>query len=72
MNLLSGSPCCGRNFLATVVTVCEKAGIQSKTNHSLSATGATWLFAANVLEKLIQECTGHRSTTALHMYKRHI
>ena len=74
MNLLSGSLTmqhCGRNFLATVVkTVCEKAGIQGKTNHSLHATGATRLFAVNVLEKLIQERTGHRSTTALCMYER--
>ena len=55
---------CGRNFLAFVVkTVCEKAGIQGKTNHSLRTTGATRLFAANVPEKLIQERTGHRSTT---------
>ena len=62
---------CGRNFLAAVVkTACEKAGIQGKTNHSLRATGATRLFAANVPEKLIQERTGHRSTTALRMYER--
>ena len=62
---------CGRNFLATVVkTICEKAGIQGKTNHSLRATGATRLFTANVPEKLIQECIGHCSTTALRMYER--
>ena len=68
MNLLSGSACnTGQNFLAIVVKT-EKAGIQGKTNHSLRATGATRLFAANVPDKLIQECTGHRSTTTLRMY----
>ena len=62
---------CGRNFLAGVVkTVCEKANIQGKTNHSLRATGATRLFAANVPEKLIADRTGHKSTTALRMYER--
>lgn len=61
---------CGQNFLPAVVkTVCENAGIQGKTNHSLHATGATQLFAANVPEKLIQKRTGHRSTTALRMYE---
>ena len=56
---------CGQNFFATVVkTVCEKATIQGNSNHSLHATGATRLFAANIPEKLIQERTGHCSTTA--------
>ena len=47
---------CGRNFLGSVVkSVCEQAGIHRKTNHSLRATGATRLFAANVPEKLIYQ-----------------
>ena len=43
-----------------------------QTTVLIRATGATWLFAANVPEKLnlIQERTGHRSTTALRMYER--
>ena len=62
---------CGRNFLASVVkSVCEQAGIHGKTNHSLRATGATRLFAANVPEKLIAKRTGHCSTEALRMYER--
>ena len=64
---------CGRNFLASVVkSMCEQAGIYGKANHSLGATGATQLFAANanVPEKLIAERTGHRSTEALCMYER--
>ena len=57
---------CGRNFLGTIVKkVCEQGGIYGKTNHSLRATGATRLFAANVPEKLIAERTGHRSINAL-------
>ena len=40
---------CGRNYLGNLVkTVCALAGIHGKTNHSLRATGATRLFAANV------------------------
>ena len=48
-----------------VKLVREMAGIQGKANHDLSATGATRLFAANVPIH-----TGHRSTTAFHIYER--
>ena len=41
-----------------------------KSNHSLRATGATEMFAANVPEKLIQSRTGHRSLEALRLYER--
>ncbi len=62
---------CGRNFLGNLVkTMCEQVGIHGKTNHSLRATGATRLLAANVPEKLIAECTGHRSTAGLRVYER--
>lgn len=50
--------------------MCAKAGIQRKTNHSLHATGATAMFAANVPEKLIKSRTGHRSVEALRLYER--
>lgn len=60
----------GRNFLATMVkTVCEKAGFKGKMNHRLCAMEDTWLLAANIPEKLIQECTVHCNTTSLHMYE---
>ena len=45
-------------------------GIDGKTNHSLQATGASTLFEVNVSEKVIQECTGHRSVKALRLYER--
>ena len=46
----------GRNTLqAMVKQICSSAGIESETNHSLRATGATMLFDTNVSEKLIQE-----------------
>ncbi len=61
----------GRNQLSGMVKkMFDKVGILGKTNHSLRATGATRLFEANVPEKLIQERTGHRTTTALRKYKR--
>lgn len=40
------------------------------TNHSLRATGATELYDAGVPEKIIKECTGHRSTDGLRVYER--
>ena len=49
---------------------CAEAGVQGhKTNHSLRATRASELFAAGVPERIIQECTGHRSLKALHTYE---
>ena len=44
----------------------------NKKNHSLRATGASTLFHANVPEKIIQECTGHRSLAALQQYEHTI
>ena len=38
------------------------------TSHSLRAYGATELFHSNVLEKLVQQRTGHRSLEALRKY----
>ena len=51
--------------------MCMEAGIQErKTNHSLRATGATAMFAAQVPEKMIKEVIGHKSSKALALYKR--
>ena len=62
----------GKEKLRTMVRgMCAAAGIsEKKTNHSLRATGATCLFAANVPEKLIQGRTGHQTVKALRMYER--
>ena len=46
-----------------------EVGIAGKTNHSLRATGATNLYTANVPEKMIQQCTGHRLLKALRTYE---
>ena len=53
-----------------MVKTCLKAGLVARTNHSLRATAATALFKANVLEKVIQERTGHHSIDALRLYER--
>ena len=56
----------GKETLRTMLAkMCERAGVERKSNHSLRATGATEMFAANVPEKLIQSRTGHRSLDAL-------
>ena len=61
----------GRNTLNKMATsMCEKAGIEKKTNHSLRATGATRMFEAGVPEKLIQQRTGHQSLDSLRLYER--
>ncbi len=61
----------GRNQLSGMVRkMLAKVGTVGKTNHSLRATGATRVFEANVPEKLIQERTGHRTTTALRKNER--
>ena len=44
--------------------------MERKSNHSLRATGATEMFAANVPEKLMQSRTGHCSLDALRLYER--
>ena len=53
----------GRNYLRSLVKeVSKEAGIEGeKSNHSLTVTGATRMWEANVPEKLIQQRTGHRN-----------
>ncbi len=62
----------GRNKLSQMVhEICKIGNISGhKTNHSLRATGATELYAAEVPEKIIQEQTGHRSIEGLRLYER--
>ena len=49
----------GKNTLCGMVkNMCVKAGLETRTNHSLRATAATALFKADVPEKVIQERTG--------------
>ena len=48
--------------------MCVKAGLETRTNHSLRATAATALF--DIPEKVIHERTGHRSLDALRKYER--
>ena len=48
----------------------NEIGIGAKTNRSLRATGASIPFQSSVPEKIVQECTGHRSLTALRLYER--
>ena len=63
---------CGRNSLSKVVCEMfhEAGSSEKKTNHSLRAAGVSELFEAGVDEKIIQSCSGHRSTDALRMYER--
>ena len=62
----------GKNTLEKKLScICEQAGIEGTiTNHSLRVTSATHMYMSGVPEKVIQECTGHRSLEALRMYKR--
>jgi len=62
----------GYNHLAgTVAHLCKAAEISGyKTNHSLRATNATWLYDGDVDEQLIMERTGHLSTEGVRSYKR--
>ena len=61
----------GRNTLSKMVgSMCDEAGIERKTNHSLRATETTRMFKAGVPEKLIQQRTGHRSVDSLCVYER--
>ena len=50
--------------------MCEEAGIQGKSNHSLRVTGATRLYRSGVAERTIQARTGHKSIEALRVYER--
>uniref|UniRef100_A0A1X7V015 ZMYM2-like/QRICH1 C-terminal domain-containing protein n=1 Tax=Amphimedon queenslandica TaxID=400682 RepID=A0A1X7V015_AMPQE len=61
----------GKNKLAGLTKdMSMEAGLeQIRTNHSLRAIGASAMFAAGVLEKIIQRNTGHRSIEALRLYE---
>ena len=54
----------GENTLHNLLgTMCVEAGNEEKkSNHSLRATGATAMFAAQVPEKMIKDVTGHKSS----------
>ena len=62
----------GRNRLDCMMkTMCQEAGTSvTYTNHSLRAYGTTTMFRAGVPQKLVQQCTGHKSLEALHQYER--
>ena len=62
----------GRNKLATMVkAMCSAAGVEGKkTNHSLRSFRVTSMFEENIPEKVIQGRSGHRSVTALRVYKK--
>ena len=61
----------GKNLLSKYVELmCEDAGLEKRSNHSLRATGASALFTAGVPEKIIKGITGHRSSKALEVYER--
>ena len=50
--------------------MCSQAGLSTEfMNYSLRPYGATSLFQANIPEKLIQQCTGHKSLKALRQYE---
>ena len=49
--------------------MCSLAGIEGRVT-SMCATSVTQTYEAGVLEKVIQEWTGHRSLEALSAYKR--
>ena len=54
-----------------VKTKCENVSITGKkTNHSLCATGITSMLQAGLLEKVIQDNSGHRSVNRLCKYER--
>ena len=50
--------------------MCEEAGLEHCTNHSLCATGASSMFQANLPEDVIQSRTRHLSLKALRTYER--
>ena len=59
----------GKIVLSKMVEqMCQNAGIDMWSNHSLRTTAATEMFHANT-RKLVQERTGHRSLTALRLYE---
>ena len=60
----------GKLLSKYVELMCEDAGLEKRSNHSLRATGASALFTAGVPEKIIKGITGHRSSKALEVYER--
>lgn len=61
----------GKNSLTSMLKwICQEAGIEEKTNHSLRATGTMSVFQANVSEQVVQKTTGHRPLQALQSYER--
>ena len=60
----------GKNTLGMLLDdICNEAGIEKKTNHSLRATGATAIcLLLDLPEKMIKEVTG--SSKALEIYER--
>ena len=40
------------------------------SNHSLRATGVSWLYESGISEKLIMECSGHLSVSGVRSYER--
>lgn len=54
----------------TLSKMCEQAGLEHRTNHSLWATGASNMFQANLPEHVIQSRMGHLLLNALRMYER--
>ena len=56
------------NLRTFVATMYQEAGIASKTNRSLRATGATALFNTNVRKEMIRDVTGHHSNS-LQLYE---
>uniref|UniRef100_A0A1X7UMI5 ZMYM2-like/QRICH1 C-terminal domain-containing protein n=1 Tax=Amphimedon queenslandica TaxID=400682 RepID=A0A1X7UMI5_AMPQE len=61
----------GRSTLDGMVSkMCNTVGIKGKTNHSLRVTETTRLFNAHVLEKIVQERSGHLSLESLRCYER--
>lgn len=60
----------GKNTSCGVVkTLCAKAGLETRSNHSLCATAATALFKANVPEKINPERTDHCSLDSVRLYE---
>lgn len=50
----------GKNKLSSMIKdMCADSGVDTKTNHSLRATGASAMFRANVPEQIIQSITSH-------------
>lgn len=61
----------GENKLSSIIKdMFTEVQTTGKANHSLRVTGTTALLSGNYPEKVILECTGHRSLKALRIYVR--